>query len=179
MALGDLDNDGDLDVVINNLNEVASLYRNDAPAGRIEVRLKGLAPNTQGIGARIRLVGDAVTQSQEMICGGRYMSGDQAARVFAADPNAGKPMRLEVKWRNGDQSIITNVQPNRIYEVDQARAKSRRFRSQNSELSKRSHFSKMSVRLLGMCTWRFLRRLGPAADLAPPPQPSGPRRELV
>ena len=35
MALGDLDNDGDLDVVINNLNEVASLYRNDAPAGRM------------------------------------------------------------------------------------------------------------------------------------------------
>jgi hypothetical protein len=122
MALGDLDNDGDLDVVINNLNEVASLYRNDAPAGRIEVRLNGLAPNTQGIGARIRLVGDSITQSQEMICGGRYLSGDQAARVFAADPNAGKPMRLEVKWRNGDQSIITNVQPNRIYEVEQTRA---------------------------------------------------------
>jgi len=69
-----------LDVVINNLNEAVSLYRNDAPAGRIEVRLKGLAPNTQGIGARIRLVGDSITQSQEMICGGRYLSGDQAAR---------------------------------------------------------------------------------------------------
>jgi enediyne biosynthesis protein E4 len=120
MALGDLDNDGDLDVVVNNLNAVASLYRNDVTAGRIAVRLKGLAPNTQGVGARVRLVGGSITQSQEMICGGRYLSGDQAMRVFAADADSGKPMRLEVVWRDGDQSVITNIQPNRIYEVDEA-----------------------------------------------------------
>src|SRR5215472_455231 len=57
-----------------------------------------------------------------MICGGRYLSGDKAMRVIAADPDSKKPMRLEVKWRNGSQSTITNIQANRIYEVDQAGA---------------------------------------------------------
>jgi len=142
MALGDLDNDGDLDVVVNNLNEVASLYRNDATAGRIAVRLKGLAPNTQGTGARIRLSGGSVTQSQEMICGGRYLSGDQATRVFAAKADSGKAMRLEVVWRNGEQSAVTNVQPNRIYEVDEAGAlKRERVTSLKRENSARSDAS--------------------------------------
>jgi hypothetical protein len=119
MALGDLDNDGDMDLVVNNLNERASLYRNNVTAGRIGVRLKGLPPNTQGVGARIKLVGGSITQSQEMINGGRYVSGDQAMRVFAADANSQTPLRLEVTWRNGHKSILTNVQANRIYEVDQ------------------------------------------------------------
>jgi hypothetical protein len=119
MALGDLDNDGDLDVVVNNLNDTASLYRNDTSAGRIAIRLKGLPNNSQGIGARLRLVGGSVTQSQEMICGGRYLSCDQAMRVFAADASSEKPLLLEVRWRNGDQTAIA-VQPNTIYEVIQS-----------------------------------------------------------
>jgi len=118
MAAGDLDNDGDLDVVLNNLNAAASLYRNDTTAGRIAVRLKGLPPNSQATGARLRLAGGAVTQSQEMICGGRYLSSDQALRVFAADASSGQTLRLEVRWRTGDQTELA-VQPNRLYEVIQ------------------------------------------------------------
>ncbi len=118
-ALGDLDNDGDLDLVVNNLNDVSSLYRNDASAGRIAIRLKGRSPNTQGVGARIRLVGGSMSQSQEMICGGRYLSGDQAMRTFAADPDISKPMRLEVVWREGTQTTVEGVVSNRLYVISQ------------------------------------------------------------
>jgi hypothetical protein len=85
--------------------------------------LKGSGSNTEGIGAKIRLVGGAVTQSQEMISAGRYLSGDQAMRVFAADANSGKDLRLEVKWRNGEQTVVSNVQPNHVYQIHQAGAK--------------------------------------------------------
>jgi hypothetical protein len=119
MALGDLDNDGDFDLVVNNLNEAASLYRNDATAGRVMVRLQGQPPNTQGIGARVTLVGGSLTQAQEMICGGRYLSGDQVVRVFAADADSKTPMRLEVRWRNGSRSTVADVLPNRLYEISQ------------------------------------------------------------
>jgi len=122
MAQADLDHDGDLDLVVNNLNEGVSIHRNDAIAGRIAVQLKGLPPNTQGVGARIQLVGGAMTQAQEMICGGRYLSGDQAIRVFAADPDSKTPMQLKVRWRNGSQSTITGVLTNRIYEITEPAA---------------------------------------------------------
>ena len=122
MALGDLDNDGDLDVVLNNLNGAAGLYRNEAAPGRVGVRLKGLGGNTRGIGARVELRGGAVAQqAQEIQAGGRYLGGDEAMRVFASGDAKGG-MELEVKWRSGRRSVVKGVEANRVYEVDEAQA---------------------------------------------------------
>ena len=122
MCLADLDGDGDQDVLINNFNGPVELLRNNSTAPRVAVRLKGRSPNTRGIGAKIRLLGGAVpVQSQEMICGGRYLSSDDPMRVFAAGSLTNR-MTLEVTWRNGTRSVVTNVGANRIYEVDEARA---------------------------------------------------------
>jgi hypothetical protein len=122
ICCADLDNDGDLDVVTNDLNEEAGVYRNNETNPRVAVRLKGAGPNTRGIGSKIWLYGGAVPmQSQEMISGGRYLSCDDTMRVFAAGTLT-NDMRMEVRWRSGRRSEVHGVKANRMYEVDEADA---------------------------------------------------------
>lgn len=116
MAVGDLDRDGDLDVVVSNLNEPAGLYRNEAGAARIAVRLAGAGPNTQGIGARLSLASKSITQSQDMIAGGRYLSSDEAVRVFAAGDSLEGPFTLTIRWPGGSETSLP-VESNHAYDV--------------------------------------------------------------
>ena len=122
ICLADLDSDGDLDVIVNNLNAPAGVYRNECGEPRVGVRLKGEKGNTHGIGAKIELTGGAVPmQSQQMISGGRYLSSDDAMRVFAAGALTNQ-MTLAVTWRSGRKSFVENVHPNTIYTVAEADA---------------------------------------------------------
>lgn len=142
MAFADLDNDGDLEVVVNSMNSPAELYRNLSQAPRVLVRLKGNAPNTQGIGAQVSLIAETprqnnstesvrFVQTQEICAGGRYVSSDDPVRVFAAEvreamrrsnPDAAASegpldLKIEVTWRSGRRTRIHGVRSNSIYEI--------------------------------------------------------------
>ncbi len=136
MALADLDDDGDLDLVVNRLGYDVAVYRNLASGPRVHVQLRGQAPNTGGIGATVRLRGGGVVQTKEWAAGGTYLSGSDPSWTFALGDGGGEregrsageggsagegagPFTLEVVWPGGATSVVEDVRPNRRYEIDQ------------------------------------------------------------
>jgi enediyne biosynthesis protein E4 len=121
IALADLDGDGALDMVVTRLDEPAVIYQNLAGASRVAVRLRGAAPNTQGIGAKVTVRAPGLpVQTREMTAGGYYLSGSDVELSFATGRDSA--VTIEVRWRNGRESRVTIARPDRLYEIDEALA---------------------------------------------------------
>jgi hypothetical protein len=114
-AFADFDNDGDIDVLVNNVHEAPELYRLEQrePRNWSALRLVGVESNRSAIGARVVLTGGGVSQVSEVRGGGSYYSQNDLRLHFGL--GAAKTIdRIEVRWPNGNVEIWTGVEPNRI-----------------------------------------------------------------
>jgi hypothetical protein len=101
-AFADLDNDGDTDVVVNNVHAAPDLFRLDSPAGRhwLTFSLVGTRSNRSAIGARVRLVIGDTVQVDEVRGGGSYYAQNDRRVHFGID-RATRVDRVDVRWPNG------------------------------------------------------------------------------
>ena len=100
-AFGDLDNDGSVEVVVNNLDGRPNLLRNEAAGGNwIRIATRGTRSNRNGIGARIVVESGEIRQADEVRSGGSYMSHNDMRLHFGVG-SAEEVRRVEVRWLSG------------------------------------------------------------------------------
>ena len=127
-AFGDFDNDGDLDVVVNCVNDLPELLRCDSTLKNnwIKVRTIGTKSNRSGIGARLRCVtrmaGEAKPHSQidEVRSGGSYFSQNDL-RVHFGIGTAEKVELLEIRWPSGQVDTLKDLKANQLYSVTEGK----------------------------------------------------------
>ena len=120
-AFGDVDNDGDIDVLVMNMNEPPSLLINEALAKQtwIGVRLRGTAANRRGLGSTIRVTAAGRTQSRAVLSQSSYYSHDELS-VHVGLGGAPHADRVEVRWPGGDVTIVQALPAGRIHEITQS-----------------------------------------------------------
>lgn len=108
-AFGDFDNDGDIDVLIMNLNEPPSLLRNDMTGSNhwLKVKLIGTKSNRSAIGARVTAHYGGKMQAQEVLSQASFFSANDLRLHFGL--GATEKADLEVRWPNGGTERIANV----------------------------------------------------------------------
>ncbi len=129
-SFGDFDNDGDMDVLIMNLNEPPTLLRNDAPSGNhwIKVRLEGTKSNRSAIGARAAVRYGGKVQVQEVVSGCSFLSSNDPRLHFGL--GSATTADIEVRWPSGLVEHVRNAAADQLVTLreGEGQVKGRPFR---------------------------------------------------
>ncbi|HTF16906.1 MAG TPA: VCBS repeat-containing protein [Chryseolinea sp.] len=121
----DLDNDGDYDIVTNNLNDSPTMLKNRAEQKKsnhfIRIRLQGRKPNTQGTGSRVVVRTDSTTQYREAFTTRGYASSVDPVLTVGLGA-AEEATEVEVTWPDGTISVVAHAKAGQTLVIDQTSA---------------------------------------------------------
>ena len=111
----DLDNDGNLDLIVNNINKAAYIYHNqgDSTVHHLKVKLVGLNKNTNGFGAKVTVYSDGKKQLIEQMPSKGYLSSVSSILHFGLG-KTNQIDSLRVVWQSGKQQVLTNLEVDRL-----------------------------------------------------------------
>ena len=119
-AFGDIDNDGDVDIVVSNLKDTPTLLRNDSDKTSrwLSVKLVGTHCNRDAIGARVTVVSGNLTQIREVKSGSGYLSQNDLRLHFGLG-DATRVDRLTVRWLCGKVQTLQNIETNQVLVISE------------------------------------------------------------
>ena len=120
-AYGDLDKDGDLDLIINNINDPALLLENTSDRSAethhyIRIKLKGEQPNSGAIGAVVSVVSEGIIQQKSILSGRGYLSQPEATLHFGLGKTSVVDS-ISVTWPNGDIQKLKGDGVDKVLEI--------------------------------------------------------------
>jgi enediyne biosynthesis protein E4 len=117
VAYADLDNDGDLDLIVNNMSAPASIYKNNSVGNYITIKLIGGNKNKNAIGAKVKIFTKNKKQYQEVYASRGYQSSVSYVLNFGLGDEKVID-KIEVVWDNGSVSVLENTTANQTIVMD-------------------------------------------------------------
>ena len=118
LAVGDLFNDGNVDIVVGDLDGAPMILKNQGVSGRhwASFELAGTKSNRMAIGARVKVVAGGITQTDEVHSGGSYLSQNDTRLHFGLG-SAKTIDRIEIRWPSGAVETLTALAADQFYSV--------------------------------------------------------------